>query len=123
ELAKNGFHVNPEARICHTVEEIWAYIQEYHLKRVDLPYEIDGVVIKVNDFSQQDELGFTVKAPRWATAYKFPPEEAQTTLQDIQWTVGRTGVVTPTAVMDPVFIAGSTVSRASLHNMDYIAAK
>lgn len=123
ELAKNGFHVNPEARICHTVEEIWAYIQEYHLKRIDLPYEIDGVVIKVNDFSQQDELGFTVKAPRWATAYKFPPEEAQTTLQDIQWTVGRTGVVTPTAVMDPVFIAGSTVSRASLHNMDYIAAK
>lgn len=123
ELQKIGFHTNPERRLCQSVEEIWAYIEEFHDKRSDLPYEIDGVVIKVNDFSQQEELGFTVKAPRWATAYKFPPEEAQTYLEDIEWTVGRTGVVTPTAVMTPVRIAGSMVSRASLHNMDYIAMK
>ena len=123
ELQKIGFHTNPERRLCQNVEEIWAYIEEFHDKRSNLPYEIDGVVIKVNDFSQQEELGFTVKAPRWATAYKFPPEEAQTYLEDIEWTVGRTGVVTPTAVMTPVRIAGSMVSRASLHNMDYIAMK
>ncbi|WP_303219562.1 NAD-dependent DNA ligase LigA [Enterococcus asini] len=123
ELQKIGFHTNPERRLCQSVEEIWAYIEEFHDKRSNLPYEIDGVVIKVNDFSQQEELGFTVKAPRWATAYKFPPEEAQTYLEDIEWTVGRTGVVTPTAVMTPVRIAGSMVSRASLHNMDYIAMK
>lgn len=123
ELERIGFHTNPERRVCRTVAEIWEYIQEYHEKRIQLPYEIDGVVIKVNAFQQQDELGFTVKAPRWAAAYKFPPEEAHTKLEEIQWTVGRTGVVTPTAVMTPVFIAGSTVSRASLHNMDYIEAK
>lgn len=123
ELDRIGFHTNPERRVCQTVAEIWEYIQEYHEKRIQLPYEIDGVVIKVNDFYQQDELGFTVKAPRWAAAYKFPPEEAHTKLETIEWTVGRTGVVTPTAVMTPVFIAGSTVSRASLHNMDYIEAK
>lgn len=123
ELDRIGFHTNPERRVCQTVAEIWEYIQEYHEKRIQLPYEIDGVVIKVNDFRQQDELGFTVKAPRWAAAYKFPPEEAHTKLETIEWTVGRTGVVTPTAVMTPVFIAGSTVSRASLHNMDYIEAK
>lgn len=123
ELQKIGFHTNPERRLCQNVEEIWVYIEEFHDKRSNLPYEIDGVVIKVNDFSQQEELGFTVKAPRWATAYKFPPEEAQTYLEDIEWTVGRTGVVTPTAVMTPVRIAGSMVSRASLHNMDYIAMK
>lgn len=123
ELQKIGFHTNPERRLCRNVEEIWAYIEEFHDKRSNLPYEIDGVVIKVNDFNQQEALGFTVKAPRWATAYKFPPEEAQTYLEDIEWTVGRTGVVTPTAVMTPVRIAGSMVSRASLHNMDYIAMK
>lgn len=123
ELQEIGFHTNPERRLCQNVEEIWAYIEEFHDKRSNLPYEIDGVVIKVNDFSQQEDLGFTVKAPRWATAYKFPPEEAQTYLEDIEWTVGRTGVVTPTAVMTPVRIAGSMVSRASLHNMDYIAMK
>lgn len=123
ELQKIGFHTNPERRLCQNVEEIWAYIEEFHDIRSNLPYEIDGVVIKVNDFSQQEDLGFTVKAPRWATAYKFPPEEAQTYLEDIEWTVGRTGVVTPTAVMTPVRIAGSMVSRASLHNMDYIAMK
>lgn len=123
ELARIGFRTNPEKRLCKNVEEIWAYIEEYHEKRLDLPYEIDGVVIKVNDFNQQDQLGFTVKAPRWATAYKFPPEEAQTTIETIEWTVGRTGVVTPTAVMTPVRVAGTTVSRASLHNVDYIKMK
>lgn len=118
-----GFKINPNRRICQTVDEIWEYITEYHEKRADLPYEIDGIVIKVNDLNLQDELGFTVKAPRWAIAYKFPPEEAETVIREIEWTVGRTGVVTPTAVMDPVVVAGTTVSRASLHNMDYIEAK
>ena len=118
-----GFKINPNRRICQTVDEIWEYITKYHEKRADLPYEIDGIVIKVNDLNLQDELGFTVKAPRWAIAYKFPPEEAETVIREIEWTVGRTGVVTPTAVMDPVVVAGTTVSRASLHNMDYIEAK
>ena len=118
-----GFKINPNRRICQTVDEIWEYITEYHEKRADLPYEIDGIVIKVNDLNLQGELGFTVKAPRWAIAYKFPPEEAETVIREIEWTVGRTGVVTPTAVMDPVVVAGTTVSRASLHNMDYIEAK
>lgn len=118
-----GFKINPNRRICQNVDEIWEYITEYHEKRADLPYEIDGIVIKVNDLNLQDELGFTVKAPRWAIAYKFPPEEAETVIRNIEWTVGRTGVVTPTAVMDPVVVAGTTVSRASLHNMDYIEAK
>lgn len=118
-----GFKINPNRRICQNVDEIWEYITEYHEKRADLPYEIDGIVIKVNDLNLQDELGFTVKAPRWAIAYKFPPEEAETVIREIEWTVGRTGVVTPTAVMDPVVVAGTTVSRASLHNMDYIEAK
>ena len=122
-LERLGFKINPNRRICQTVDEIWEYITEYHEKRADLPYEIDGIVIKVNDLSLQDELGFTVKAPRWAIAYKFPPEEAETVIREIEWTVGRTGVVTPTAVMDPVVVAGTTVSRASLHNMDYIEAK
>ncbi len=102
---------------------MWSYIEEYHDKRVDLPYEIDGIVIKVNEFSLQDQLGFTVKAPRWATAYKFPPEEVETLIENIEWTVGRTGVVTPTAIMTPVRVAGTTVSRASLHNGDYIKLK
>lgn len=122
-LERLGFKINPNRRICQTVDEIWEYITEYHEKRADLPYEIDGIVIKVNDLNLQDELGFTVKAPRWAIAYKFPPEEAETVIREIEWTVGRTGVVTPTAVMDPVVVAGTTVSRASLHNMDYIEAK
>ena len=122
-LDRLGFKINPNRRICQNVDEIWEYITEYHEKRADLPYEIDGIVIKVNDLNLQDELGFTVKAPRWAIAYKFPPEEAETVIREIEWTVGRTGVVTPTAVMDPVVVAGTTVSRASLHNMDYIEAK
>ncbi|HHD7665402.1 TPA: NAD-dependent DNA ligase LigA [Enterococcus faecium] len=123
ELEKIGFHTNREKRLCHSIDEVWAYIEEYHDKRVDLPYEIDGIVIKVNEFSLQDQLGFTVKAPRWATAYKFPPEEVETLIKNIEWTVGRTGVVTPTAIMTPVRVAGTTVSRASLHNGDYIKLK
>lgn len=123
ELEKLGFRTNQERRLCQNVEEVWAYIEEFHEKRANLPYEIDGVVIKVNDFVLQDQLGFTVKAPRWAAAYKFPPEEAQTVVEDIEWTVGRTGVVTPTAVMTPVRVAGTTVSRASLHNVDFIKMK
>ncbi|MFP3774977.1 NAD-dependent DNA ligase LigA [Enterococcus mundtii] len=123
ELDKIGFHTNHEKRLCHSINEVWAFIEEYHEKRKDLPYEIDGIVIKVNDFSLQDQLGFTVKAPRWATAYKFPPEEVETVIEEIEWTVGRTGVVTPTAIMTPVRVAGTTVSRASLHNGDYIQMK
>ncbi len=123
ELEKIGFHTNREKRLCHSIDEVWSYIEEYHDKRVDLPYEIDGIVIKVNEFSLQDQLGFTVKAPRWAAAYKFPPEEVETLIENIEWTVGRTGVVTPTAIMTPVRVAGTTVSRASLHNGDYIKLK
>ncbi|HAQ6662940.1 TPA: NAD-dependent DNA ligase LigA [Enterococcus faecium] len=123
ELEKIGFHTNREKRLCHSIDEVWSYIEEYHDKRVDLPYEIDGIVIKVNEFSPQDQLGFTIKAPRWAAAYKFPPEEVETLIENIEWTVGRTGVVTPTAIMTPVRVAGTTVSRASLHNGDYIKLK
>ncbi|EOT29201.1 NAD-dependent DNA ligase LigA [Enterococcus saccharolyticus] len=123
ELDQLGFRINTESRLCETIEEVWSYIEELHEHRMELPYEIDGVVIKVNEFHLQEELGFTVKAPRWAAAYKFPPEEAQTMIEDIEWTIGRTGVVTPTAVMTPVRVAGTTVSRASLHNSDYIKMK
>lgn len=123
EMSRLGFRTNPEHRVCETIDEVWAYIETFHETRDQLPYEIDGIVIKVNEFELQDELGFTVKAPRWATAYKFPPEEAQTTLLDIDWTVGRTGVLTPTAIMEPVRLAGTTVGRASLHNSDYIEKK
>ncbi|MBG0307001.1 NAD-dependent DNA ligase LigA [Enterococcus faecium] len=123
ELEKIGFHTNREKRLCHSIDEVWSYVEEYHDKRVDLPYEIDGIVIKVNEFSLQDQLGFTIKAPRWAAAYKFPPEEVETLIENIEWTVGRTGVVTPTAIMTPVRVAGTTVSRASLHNGDYIKLK
>lgn len=123
ELQSLGFFVNPEFRLCHNVEEIWAYVEEYHEKRTKLPYEIDGIVLKVNEFTLQNQLGFTVKAPRFATAYKFPPEEVETVIEDIEWTIGRTGVVTPTAIMTPVRVAGSTVARASLHNIDYMKEK
>lgn len=118
-----GLRTNKERQVVHEIEEVWDYIQHYQTHRVDLPYEIDGIVIKVNSFQQQDAMGYTVKAPKWAIAYKFPAEEAFTTLREIEWTVGRTGVVTPTAIMDPVQLAGTTVSRASLHNVDLIQAK
>ena len=120
KMAEIGFVTNPERLKCQTIDEVWNYIETIAAKRQELPYEIDGMVIKVNDFAAQEETGFTVKAPRWAIAYKFPAEEAQTVVRDIEWTVGRTGVVTPTAVMDPVQLAGTTVRRASLHNIDLI---
>ena len=118
KMAEIGFVTNPERLKCQTIDEVWNYIETIGAKRQELPYEIDGMVIKVNDFVAQEEIGYTVKAPRWAIAYKFPAEEAQTVVRDVEWTVGRTGVVTPTAVMDPVQLAGTTVRRASLHNID-----
>ena len=120
QLEQLGLRVNAEHEVCRTVEEIMAYIQSIGEKRHELPYEIDGVVIKVNSVEQQRLLGYTVKAPRWAIAYKFPAEVAQTEVLDVEWTVGRTGVVTPTAVMTPVALAGTIVKRASLHNIDLI---
>lgn len=115
-----GLVTNHERRLCQTIEEVWAYVQEFQEKRPTLAYEIDGIVIKVNDFDQQEEIGYTVKAPRWAIAYKFPAEEAETVINDIEWTIGRTGVITPTAIMTPVKVAGTVVGRASLHNIDLI---
>lgn len=118
-----GFKVNPNNRVVHNREEITAYIEEYTAKRDQLSYGIDGIVEKVNDLDTEIALGNTVKVPRWEIAYKFPPEEQATVVKDIEWTVGRTGNVTPTAVMDPVQLAGTTVSRASLHNPDYLQEK
>lgn len=118
-----GFKVNPDYRVAHNMDEIRAYIDEYQQKRASLPYDIDGIVIKANPFKVHEEVGNTVKVPRWAIAYKFPPDEQETVVHKIEWTVGRTGVVTPTAVMDPVQLAGTTVGRASLHNPDYIKEK
>ncbi len=123
ELDRLGLKTNLERKLCDSIEEVWSYIESFLDKRNELDYEIDGIVIKVDDFSAQQDIGFTVKAPRWAIAYKFPAEEAETIVRDIEWTIGRTGVVTPTAVMDPVKLAGSTVSRASLHNVDLIKEK
>ena len=118
-----GFSVNPNNRVVHSEEEIVAYIDEYTKQRDQLSYGIDGIVEKVNDLATENALGNTVKVPRWEIAYKFPPEEQATIVRDIVWTVGRTGNVTPTAVMDPVQLAGTTVSRASLHNPDYLREK
>ena len=122
-LAQLGFVVNPKRILGENIEEIWDFIQEVGQERDKLPYDIDGVVIKVNDLAGQEELGFTVKAPKWAVAYKFPAEEKEAQLLSVDWTVGRTGVVTPTANLTPVQLAGTTVSRATLHNVDYIAEK
>lgn len=118
-----GFSVNPNNRVVHNEKEIAAYIDEYTKQRDQLSYGIDGIVEKVNDLATENALGNTVKVPRWEIAYKFPPEEQATIVRDIVWTVGRTGNVTPTAVMDPVQLAGTTVSRASLHNPDYLREK
>ena len=118
-----GFNVNPNNRTVHNENELAEYINEYTAKRDDLEYGIDGIVEKVNDLATEQQLGNTVKVPRWEIAYKFPPEEQATVVRDIVWTVGRTGNVTPTAVMDPVQLAGTTVSRASLHNPDYLQEK
>ncbi|WP_232222973.1 NAD-dependent DNA ligase LigA [Jeotgalibaca sp. PTS2502] len=123
ELAELGLRTNPQHQVYESMEDVWTFIEEMTTKRLDLSYDIDGIVIKVDQFAAQEEIGYTVKAPRWAIAYKFPAEEKETLLRDIEWTVGRTGVVTPTAVMDPVFIAGSTVQRASLHNVDLLKEK
>ena len=122
-LEQLGFVVNPKRILAENIDEIWNFIQEVGQKRDNLPYDIDGVVIKVNDLASQEELGFTVKAPKWAVAYKFPAEEKEAQLLSVDWTVGRTGVVTPTANLTPVQLAGTTVSRATLHNVDYIAEK
>ena len=118
-----GFPSNKERQHCATIEEVFGFIEKWTEKRPDLAYEIDGIVIKVDRYAQQDELGYTVKSPRWAIAYKFPAEEVVTTLLDIDLTVGRTGVVTPTAILAPVQVAGTTVQRASLHNEDLIREK
>lgn len=124
EFMKNlGFKVNGASRKVKNEEEILEFIEEYTKKRDGLPYEIDGVVIKVNDIETQKMLGATAKYPRWATAYKFPAEEVLTKLRDIKFTVGRTGQVTPNAVLDPVLVMGSTISRATLHNEDYCIEK
>ena len=123
KLARLGFVVNKERVLAEDMEQIWDFIQKVAQFREDLPYDIDGIVIKVNDLAVQEELGFTVKAPKWAVAYKFPAEEKEAKILSVDWTVGRTGVVTPTANLTPVQLAGTTVSRATLHNVDYIAEK
>lgn len=123
ELESYGFSVNHHRLISSSMEKIWDFIQTIEKDRISLPYDIDGIVIKVNSLAMQEELGFTVKAPRWAIAYKFPAEEKEAEISSVDWTVGRTGVVTPTANLTPVQLAGTTVSRATLHNVDYIAEK
>ena len=123
KLARLGFVVNQERVLAEDMEQIWDFIQKVAQFREDLPYDIDGIVIKVNDLAVQEEIGFTVKAPKWAVAYKFPAEEKEAKILSVDWTVGRTGVVTPTANLTPVQLAGTTVSRATLHNVDYIAEK
>ena len=122
-LAKYGFQVNKEYRHCKSVEEVLAFINEITLKRESLPYEIDGIVIKVNEFDLHEKIGYTAKFPKWATAYKFPPKEVKTKVESISFQVGRTGAITPVANLKPVFVAGSTISRATLNNEDYILAK
>ena len=123
KMSEWGFRINTESRIASTMAEIDAYIDEYQGKRTALPYDIDGIVLKADLFTVQRMVGNTVKVPRWAIAYKFPPDEQETIVRQIEWTVGRTGIVTPTAVMDPVSLAGSIVARASLHNPDYLKQK
>ena len=123
KLAQLGFVVNQERVLAKDMDQIWSFIQKVAQLREGLPYDIDGIVIKVDDLAIQEELGFTVKAPKWAIAYKFPAEEKEARLLSVNWTVGRTGVVTPTANLTPVQLAGTTVSRATLHNVDYIAEK
>ena len=123
KLSQLGFSVNEKRVLASTIDQVWDFIEKVGQERDKLPYEIDGIVIKVNHLAAQEELGFTVKAPKWAIAYKFPAEEKEAQLLSVDWTVGRTGVVTPTANLTPVQLAGTTVSRATLHNVDYIADK
>lgn len=122
-LREAGFHVNPDVRLCTTAEEVRGFCRECLERRESLPYEIDGVVVKVNDFARQRAMGFTARAPRWAIAFKFPPEEKTTLLRDITVQVGRTGALTPVAELVPVVVAGSTVARATLHNLDEVHRK
>ncbi len=122
-LKTAGFHVNPDVSLCETASDVHSFCEHALELRETLPYEIDGVVVKVNSFAQQEVLGFTARAPRWAIAFKFPPEEKTTLLRDITVQVGRTGVLTPVAQLDPVVVAGSTVSRATLHNLDEVHRK
>ncbi|MCL2491293.1 MAG: NAD-dependent DNA ligase LigA, partial [Coriobacteriia bacterium] len=122
-LKRAGFATNPDVARCKSREEIHAFCKAAIERRFDLPYEIDGVVVKVDLFVEQDRLGYTAKAPRWAIAFKFPPEEKTTVLRDITIQVGRTGVLTPVAIFDPVLVAGSTIARATLHNAEEIARK
>ena len=122
-LDELGFKTNPERRICNGIDEVIAYIKEYTEKRSSLDYDIDGIVIKVDDMSRYDDIGYTAKTPKWAIAYKFPPEEVVTKLTDIIFTVGRTGKITPNAVLEPVRVAGSLISRATLHNEDFVYEK
>ncbi|MFA5481252.1 MAG: NAD-dependent DNA ligase LigA, partial [Bacilli bacterium] len=122
-LDKLGFKTNKERRLCKDIEQVIAFVDEYHDKRNSLAYDIDGIVIKVDNLDYYAELGYTAKTPRWAIAYKFPPEEVTTRLIDIVFTVGRTGKITPNAVLEPVRVAGSLVQRATLHNEDFIYEK
>lgn len=122
-MTRLGFKTNSNNRLVGTVEEIYEFIREKGALRQELPYDIDGVVIKVNNIDQQKKLGYTAKYPKWATAYKFPAQEVLTKLTDIIFTVGRTGQITPNAVLEPVIVAGSTISRATLHNEDYVMEK
>ncbi|MFC7441876.1 NAD-dependent DNA ligase LigA [Laceyella putida] len=122
-LTELGFKVNPERRTVNDIDEVLQYIQDWHERRPELAYDIDGIVIKVDDLALREEMGFTAKSPRWAIAYKFPAEEAVTVLEEIELNVGRTGVVTPTALLRPVSLAGTVVKRASLHNEDMIREK
>ena len=122
-IKKLGFKVNPNTRVCKNIEEVKKFIEYWTTERPNLPYEIDGIVIKLNNIEGQRELGFTAKVPKWATAYKFPPKEVLTKVKDIIFTVGRTGNITPNAVLEPVKVAGSTISRATLHNEDYVIKK
>lgn len=123
ELKELGFVVNPNIKLVHNISEILDYIEEWTVRRDELPYEIDGIVIKVNDIHMQKELGNTAKYPKWVIAYKFPAEEVKSKLTDIVCTVGRTGQITPNAVFDPVKVMGSTIRRATLHNEKYIQDK
>ena len=122
-LKECGLPVNPNNRICKNIDEVLAYIDYWTIHRPELPYEIDGIVIKVNDLAAQKSLGYTVKYPKWAVAYKFPAEKVITKLTDIVCTVGRTGQITPNAVLEPIKVAGSTIRRATLHNYPYIVSK